>query len=118
MRTSRKPATLNVAFTRQGRGPEAKRRRVVENDEFGAFARRVIRAYGRRVGEGDVEALASLIRLNAELGEVIAQAAGDLHAHGFSWAEIAARTGTSLQAVRQRVMRRTPMTRSEARREG
>jgi hypothetical protein len=99
------PGTLNAAFTRKARRPKPKRR--VENDEFGAFARRIIRAYGRRVGEGDVEALASLIRLHDELGEVIATAAGDLHARGYSWAEIAARTGTSLQAVRQRVMRRT-----------
>jgi hypothetical protein len=33
-------------------------RRLVENDEYGAFARRVPRAYARQVGEGDVEALA------------------------------------------------------------
>lgn len=105
MDTLQKPASLNVAFT-QGAGSRKPKRRV-ENDEFAAFARRIIRAYGRRVGEGDVEALASLIRLHDELGEVIAQAAGDLHAGGYAWAEIAARTGTSLQAVRQRVMRRT-----------
>ena len=78
----------------------------MENDEFGAFARRVIRAYGRREGEGDVEAMAALIKLHNELGEVIATAASDLHARGFAWSEIAARTGTSLQAVHQRVLRR------------
>ena len=105
MDTLQKPVSLNPAFSQRARRPRAKRR--TENDEFGAFARRIIRTYGRRVGEGDVEALASLIRLHDELGEVIAQAAGDLHAGGYSWSEIAARTGTSLQAVRQRVIRRT-----------
>jgi hypothetical protein len=34
-------------------------RRQIENDEYGAFARRVPRAY-RRVGDGDVEALVLL----------------------------------------------------------
>ena len=33
-------------------------RRQVENDEYGAFARRILRAYARRVGDGNVEALA------------------------------------------------------------
>ena len=40
--------------------------RQIENDEYGAFVRRVLRAYARRVGDGDVEALvlmtASLMR--------------------------------------------------------
>jgi hypothetical protein len=31
-------------------------RREVENDEYGAFIRRILRAYARRVGDGDVEA--------------------------------------------------------------
>ena len=32
-------------------------RRPVENDEFAAFARRVLRAYARRVATGDIDAL-------------------------------------------------------------
>ena len=31
--------------------------RVRENDEYAAFARRVLRAYARRIADGDVEAL-------------------------------------------------------------
>jgi hypothetical protein len=34
-----------------------RRRDVVENDDFAAFARRIIRAHGKRVATGDVEAL-------------------------------------------------------------
>src|SRR6266540_3726220 len=41
-----------------------RRRRVVENDEFAAFVRRVVGAHGRRVGTGDVEALADLVALS------------------------------------------------------
>ena len=33
--------------------------RVVENDEYAAFLRRVIRAYSRRVAAGDIEAIAA-----------------------------------------------------------
>ena len=36
------------------------RRRVVENDEYAAFLRRVIRAYSRRVAAGDIEAIADM----------------------------------------------------------
>jgi hypothetical protein len=37
-------------------------RKVVENDEFGAFTRRIVRAYARRVATGDIEALDPLVR--------------------------------------------------------
>ena len=103
MTTPRTPATVNAAFSQRARRPRAARK--VETDEFAAFTRRIIRAYARRVSAGDVEALADLIKLHAELGELVATAAGDLHARGYAWSEIAARTGTSLQAVRQRVLR-------------
>jgi hypothetical protein len=33
------------------------RPRVVENDEYAAFARRILRAYARRVSAGDIEAI-------------------------------------------------------------
>ena len=44
-----------------------RRRRVVENDEYAAFLRRVLRAHGRRVGAGDVEALADLVDLSEHI---------------------------------------------------
>ena len=33
---------------------------MVENDEFGAFARRILAAHGRRVATGDIEGLRDL----------------------------------------------------------
>ena len=35
----------------------------IENDEYAAFVRRILRTYSRRVGDGDVEALALMLGL-------------------------------------------------------
>lgn len=78
------------------------RRAVVENDEFAAFARRIIRAHGRRVAAGDVEALRDLTTLSAALDDAIGQAVIGLRAFGYSWAEIGQRLGISKQAAQQR----------------
>ena len=43
--------TVNRPLTRK------RRSRVVENDEYAAFLRRVIRAYSRRIAAGDIEAI-------------------------------------------------------------
>ena len=48
--------------------------RVRENDEYAAFARRVLRAYARRVAHGDVEALTLMTDLAAEIDSAISQA--------------------------------------------
>lgn len=72
------------------------------NDEFAAFARRIIRAYSRRVANGDVEALVGLVRLSDDLTAAIDSAAVALHDFGYSWTEIADRLGVSRQAARQR----------------
>lgn len=77
-------------------------RRLVENDEFTAFSRRVLRAAGRRVGAGDVEALADLAALAVALETAISDAVGGLRAAGYSWDEIAARLGVARQAAHQR----------------
>ncbi|MEU2612656.1 hypothetical protein ABZ570_13920 [Micromonospora sp. NPDC007271] len=82
--------------------PRRKRRDVVENDEFAAFARRIIRAHGRRVATGDVEALRDLVALSANLDDAIGEAVLGLRAFGYSWAEIGARLGISRQAAQQR----------------
>ena len=83
--------------------PRSRRHRdVVENDEFAAFARRIIRAHGRRVATGDVEALRDLVALSANLDDAIGEAVIGLRAFGYSWAEIGARLGISRQAAQQR----------------
>jgi hypothetical protein len=76
--------------------------RQVENDEYGAFVRRVLRAYSRRVGDGDVEALVLLVGLAEEIDTAMAEAVKGLRARGYSWAEIGSRLGVSRQAAQQR----------------
>jgi hypothetical protein len=77
-------------------------RRLVENDEHAAFVSRVIRSYSRRVGDGDVEALALMIDLAAEIDTSIAEAVTRLRACGYSWTEISSRLGITRQAAQQR----------------
>ena len=79
-----------------------RRARPVENDEYAAFARRVLRAYASRVATGDVEALSLMLGLSAEIDDAIAQAVSGLREFGYSWAEIGARLGITRQAAQQR----------------
>jgi hypothetical protein len=76
--------------------------RPVETDEFGAFVRRVIRAYSRRVADRDIEALAGLADAQREVDEALRLAVANLHAAGYSWTDVARVLGTTRQAARQR----------------
>ena len=76
--------------------------RLVENDEYAAFARRVLRAYARRVADGDVEALILMFGLAAEIDTAITEAVKGLRTSGYSWAEIGTRFGITRQAAQQR----------------
>jgi hypothetical protein len=78
------------------------RGRLVENDEYAAFARRILRAYARRVADSDVEALTLMLGLSAEIDDAIAQAVTGLREFGYSWAEIGSRLGITRQAAQQR----------------
>lgn len=78
------------------------RRRVTENDEYTAFLRRVLRAYARRVGRGDIDALADMAALAGELENVMRQAVTGLRKTGYSWADIAARLSITRQGAQQR----------------
>ena len=80
----------------------ARRRQSVENDEYTSFIRRVVRACARRVAAGDVDALADMTALAADLDEAIGQAVTELRMAGYSWAQIAARLGVTRQAALQR----------------
>jgi hypothetical protein len=77
-------------------------KRAVENSDFDAFARRILRAYARRVASGDVEALRSLVELASELDAVTRLAVVGLRRWPYSWGEIASRLGTSRQAAQMR----------------
>src|SRR3954464_1137825 len=59
--------TVKPALTPKRRN---RSRRQVENTQFDAFVRRVLRAYPRRVAAGDVEALRSLSVLSTEVDAV------------------------------------------------
>ena len=93
---------LTIQPTGGSRPPRRRRRDVVENDEYAAFTRRIIRAYAKRVATGDVEALTDMVGLSTLLDDAIGQAVTGLRAHGYSWADIAARLGITRQAAQQR----------------
>ena len=76
---------------------------VVENDEYAAFLRRIIRAYSRRVATGDIDALTEMAAVPADFDTAIRDAITRLRAgHGYSWAEIAVRLGITRQGAQQR----------------
>lgn len=77
-------------------------RRVVENDEYAAFLRRVIRAYSRRVAAGDIEAIADMAATADQMDTAIHDAITGLRNVGYSWADIALRLGVTRQAAQQR----------------
>jgi len=77
-------------------------RRVVENSDYAGFVGRVLRAHGRRVAAGDVEALVDLLALAEETDRAVGEAVAGLRRSGYSWAEIASRIGVTRQAAQQR----------------
>ncbi len=99
--------TVKPALTRR---PRAKRsKREVENAQFDAFVRRILRAYARRVAAGDVEALRSLAQLAGEVDAVTRLAVTELRKppYSYSWSEVADRLGVSKQAAQMRYGDRT-----------
>jgi len=77
-------------------------RPVVENDEYAAFARRILAAYSRRIAGGDLEALTLITNLGTEVEDAIRAAVTGLREHGYSWADIGSRLGVTRQAAQQR----------------
>ena len=91
-----RPPRVNGALTPK------RLRRAVENDEYAAFLRRVIRAYSRRVAAGDIEAITAMAALADDLQDATRRAITGLRAYGYSWADIAARLGITRQGAQQR----------------
>lgn len=79
-----------------------RRKRVVENDEYAAFARRVILAHSRRVAQGDIDAITAMTALADDLDTAIRDAITGLRRRGYSWADIGIRLGITRQAAQQR----------------
>jgi hypothetical protein len=74
------------------------------NADFHAFMERMVKAYMRRVGEGDIAALPKLIALQKDLDDAVTEAVRQLRhePHSYSWAQIAEVVGVSRQACMQR----------------
>jgi len=80
-----------------------RRKRFTENDDYAAFLTRALRAYSRRIANGDIDALTAMATLAADLDHAISEAITELRArHGYSWAEIGTRLGITRQAAQQR----------------
>ena len=94
------PSTATLSS--DSRPPRARRREVVENDEYAAFVRRILRAHARLIASGDVEALGDMVALSSVLDDAISDAVVGLRAHGYSWTDIAQRLGITRQAAHQR----------------
>ena len=75
---------------------------MVENDEYAAFLRRLIRAYSRRVAAGDIEAVTAMAATAEEMDTAMRDAITGLRQIGYSWADIGLRLGVSRQAAQQR----------------
>jgi hypothetical protein len=101
--------TVKPALTRKPARRSKRAKRVVENDQFDAFVRRILRAYARRVAGGDIEALRSLAALSSEVDAVTRLAVASLKRspYSYSWWEIADRLGVSRQAAQMRYGDRT-----------
>lgn len=95
-RLGERPSAVNHFLTSN------RRRRVVENDEYATFLRRVIRAYSRRIAAGDIEAVADMTAVADEIGTAIQDAITGLRRNGYSWADIALRLNVTRQAAQQR----------------
>lgn len=61
-----------------------------ENPEYAAFARRIIRAAGRRIASGDPSSLKTFIDLGEDLRTAVETGVKGLRKSGFTWNEIAA----------------------------
>jgi hypothetical protein len=79
-----------------------RRRDIVETDEFAAFTRRIVAAYGRRVAGCDIEALTDLAGLAQVVDTALREAVAGLRACDYSWTDIAARLGITKQTAWER----------------
>lgn len=90
---------------RQGRidGRRRKRaRRAVENDAFRAMLGRLLRAFLRRVGDGDPDDLPMVASLANDVDLILRKVVARQRAAGASWTQIGVQLGCSKQAAQQR----------------
>jgi hypothetical protein len=102
--------TPNRLPERRATRPRKRPKRQRETAEYADMVERMILAYGRRVAGGDVEELPRMISMHQVLEEALDQAVIGLREFGYSWRDIARRTGTSRQAAQQRWARSKSQT--------
>lgn len=71
----------------------------VETPDFADMLARMIRAYGRRVGDGDPIDLARMVEIEREFRRAIRVAVQGQRDAGFSWREVAEGLGTTRQSA-------------------
>lgn len=78
-------------------------RGIPEPSEYGKFARRILRGYGRRIEDADPEDLADLLALSHEVDALIQATVTNGRARwGWTWEAIARAAGTTRSAAFQR----------------
>lgn len=88
-----------------------RRRREREIPDYAAFARRAVRAYGRRVADADPEDLVELVALAGVLDAAVDEAVRGLRRRDgrqASWSEIGRALGITRQAAQQRYSEPSP----------
>lgn len=80
-----------------------KTKKAYETTDYAAMMRRMMKAHGTRVADGDVEDLAELMELQVYLDYVVRGAVqAQREVQGKSWADIARAAGTSRQAAQKK----------------
>lgn len=78
-------------------------RGIPEPSEYGKFARRILRGYGRRIENADPEDLADLLNLSRDLDALIqATITNGRKRWGWTWESIARAAGVTRSAAFQR----------------
>jgi hypothetical protein len=95
-RAAERPGTVKKPLT------ASRTRPVVENPEYAAFARRILKACARCIAAGDIESLALMAELADTIDSSIGDAVTGLREQGYSWAEIGSGLGVTRQAAQQR----------------
>ena len=77
---------------------------MVDNDAFASFVRRIMKAYAKRIGDGDIGALADLAAVRDAVDDALAAAVANLRAepHAYSWTQIGRELGITKQAAMKR----------------
>lgn len=100
------PPGVRVALTPAR--PRAQRRRKrsrrpIEATDYAAMMRRLIRAYGQRIADADMEDLTDMLALRDEFDAAIAFAVREARTRwGWSWADIGRAAGTTRSSAHER----------------